>query len=406
MSTKTKKPRIVSNVERHGGGLDLQALRSLAQSHPTEFVRRTGDLIDAGEFAWSDVRDLKAFYNAFCDVQVDVDVRLHGRVRTVTSSAFPVLSGNLTVAGINAAYEAVPTIGDLLVSDFDSAKETATIVGLLAEVQSNLERKEGEPYTLVGAGEERFDILSNPKGLRMQITQEMIERNDVENAIARINYLGEVPREEIEEQTLRRVTDHDGSAASGAEPYVLHIGKTASALFSTTANTPGTRAPSGTRLTNNALVDTTDLDAARTRLVTMLNSRGKRIAMPVSSMTLLVPDALEATAQTILNSTQTPGVFGEQNPWGPQGSRRPRLLSSPKLDDLSTGAWYLGSFEKQFLRKWAFRMEMVTMSGDIATYLRSRIAFEARVAWDCEIGATDYVYVVQNLSGTTAPKDD
>jgi hypothetical protein len=404
MSTKTK-PRITSNVRVGSQGLDLAGLRNLAQAEPNEFVQRTQALIDKGEFSWAHVRDLKGMFNALSDVPVDVRIDLHGQVRTVQSSAFPVLSGNLTVAGINAAYMGVPTIGQDLVQDFDSVKEVATIMGLLSEVHSNLERKEGEPYALVGAGEERFDIGSNPKGLRMQITQEMIDRNDVENVVQRVNFLGEVPAEEIEESTLKEVTDHDGSAASGSN-HVLTINKTGTQLYNATANNPGTRAPSGTRVTNNALVDTTDLEAARTVLAAMLNSRGKRIAIPISECVLLVPDALEATAQTILNSTLTPGVANEQNPWGPQGSRRPKLLSTPKLDALSSTAWYLGNFKKQFRRKWGIRMEMVTMSGDLTNYLRSRIAFEARVAWDCKVGATDYVYVVQSLAASTAPKED
>lgn len=406
MSNAIKKKPIASNVFVGGDVVDLPALRSMALNNPKEFVQRTQALIDKGEFRWGDVRDLKSMFNALCDVPVDVRVNLHGQVRTIQSSAFPVLSGNLTVAGINDAYMGVPTIGQELVRDFDSAKETVTIVGLLSEVHQGLDRKEGEPYALVGAGEERFDIGSKPKGLRMQITQEMIERNDVENIEQRVNFLGEVPAEQIEKQTLRRVTDHDGSAASGAEPYVLHLNKAGVALFQTANTTLSRLGASGNRKTNNGLVDVTDLEGARALLAAMRNSRNERISIPISECVLLVPDALEFTAQSILNSVMTPGVFNEQNPWGPQGSRRPRLLSSPKLDDLSTSAWYMGAFNKQFRRKWAIRMEMVTMSGDLTNYLRNRIAFEARVAWDCEVGAQDYVYVVQNLSGTTAPKDE
>lgn len=403
MSTKRK---ILSNVIVGDDTLDLSSLRSLAQNYPKEFMRRTQDLIDKGEFAWKDVRDLKGMFNMLSEVPVDVRINLHGQVRTIQSSAFPVLSGNLTAAGINQAYMEVPSIGQELVEDFDSLKETVTIVGLLSEVHSGLERKEGEPFPLVGAGEERYDILSAPKGLRMQITQEMIERNDIENVVARVNYLGEVPAEQIEKQTLKRVTDHDGSAASGAEPYVLHRNKTGVALFTTSNSTLTRLGSSGNRKTSNALVDLTDLENARALLAACKNSRGERIAMPISEMVLLVPDALEFKAQTLLNSVYTPGVFNELNPWGPQGSRRPRLMSSPKLDDLSASAWYLGAFKKQFRRKWAIRMEMVTMSGDLTNYLRNRIAFEARVAWDCEVGAQDYVYVVQNLSASTAPKDE
>lgn len=404
------KKKLAYNVSTGSQGMDLAALRSVAMTYPKEFVQRMTALIDKpkdeGGLRWSDVRDLKAMFNAFCDVPVDVNVEIHGRTRAVQSSAFPVLSGNLTVAGINDAYMGVPSIADELVTDFDSVKETATIVGLQSEGQGNYERKEGEPYTLVGAGEERFDIGSNPKGLRMEITQEMIDRNDVENVVARVNFLGEVPAEQIEKTTLREVTDHDGSAASGSN-YVLTLNKTGTALFSATANTPGTRAPSGTRITSNALSTATNLDTARIRLAKMLNSRGERISVDRSELRLLAPMALETTAEQILNSLMTPGTPNEFNSWGPQGTRRPAnfLVTSPKLDDLSASAWYYGAPKKQFKRKWGLRMEMVTMTGDITKYLENRIAFAARVAWDCKVGATDYVYWLQNLTGSTAPKD-
>ena len=106
-------------------------------------------------------------------------------------------------------------------------------------------------------------------------------------------------------------------------------------------------------------------------------------------------------AAKILNSELVPGVENEVSNWGPRGQYRPKLLSSPKLDDISTTAWYLGAFRRQFIRKWKLRFEYVTLSGDTKDFLERRIAFQARIGWDVEIGATDYVYVVQNLSSTT-----
>jgi hypothetical protein len=86
-----------------------------------------------------------------------------------------------------------------------------------------------------------------------------------------------------------------------------------------------------------------------------------------------------------------------------RGAYRPRFRSTPKLDDISTTAWYLGWFEKQFVRKWATRAEYVELGETTESYLRSRVAYQARLAWNMEIGVQDHVYVVQSLSASTAP---
>jgi len=205
------------------------------------------------------------------------------------------------------------------------------------------------------------------------------------------------------------VTDYDGSKSSPTEPYVYRPNGTGTALFSATANTPGTRAPSGTCIQNNALVDETDLDASRNRLAGFKNARGERISLPWSEVVTFVPYALIGTLSKIGNSEYVPGVENERSNYGPSGmwSIPPeRRLTTPKLDDLSSSAWYQGIPKRQFKRKWKLRFEYVTLGTDTQAYLNSRIAFQARIAWDVEIGATDYVYWVQNLSGTTFPADE
>jgi len=119
---------------------------------------------------------------------------------------------------------------------------------------------------------------------------------------------------------------------------------------------------------------------------------------------LLTPFALDATAAKILGSEYAPGVENELNNWGPRGSRRPRHLSSSKMDDLNTSAWYLGDFKSQFIRKWKLRYENASLGGNgTQLWLDQRIAAQFRLAWDVEIGAIGYTGVVQCLSGTTAP---
>jgi len=389
--------------------LDVASLKRSAEAEPNGFARKVHDLVfgDGPKLRWQNVRNVKAIQEALGDVRVTAwDA---GNKRAIDSSAFPLLTGNLTVAGVNEAYEALPTIGEQLVTELDDNKKTTTIVGVLSEAPTVGPNgiPEGKPFPLVKAGEERFDVGHVRDGRRMVITQEMIEENDLAGIVERVNELGAIAAELIEKLTLRRVCDVDGSGATAAEPYVLRLNKTAASLFSTTANTPGTRTPNGNRIENNPLTTTSNLETARARLATMTNPRGEPIPVDYASMVLLVPDALWLSAWKLINSTLEPGVFNEANFWGDSGPMRPRILSSRFLDGFSTDTWYLGDFMKQTIRKWKLRPETIVLPGtsDAAaqSFLDARIGFQARIAWDCEVGVRDYVHVVQSLAATTAP---
>ncbi len=409
MEVKDKKRKtrgLVSNVRVGGSGLDTESLRSLALQNPETFMQRAQDLIDDGSLSWRKVTNLPRLFNALFDVKVEAQVEVIGQQRAVMASAFPLLSGGLTVAAFNAALEAVPSIGQDLVEEMDDNKKV-TIIANIQTLNPDEERvDEMVDYPEIGAGEEKYEIRHLRNGRKLTISAETIEENDVANIVRKIDKLGEIAGEMIETQTLQRVTDHFGSGTSPAEPYVLRLNGTGTQLYNATAANPGARAALGTRVTNNALVDETDLEAARVRLAAMQNERGERISIPMSQSIVLVPDAVASVIDRIRGSDMTPGVENEMNVWGARGRHQPQIRTTPKLDDLSTSAWYLGDFKKQFTRKWKLRMEFVTLGGDTQAFLNSRIAFQARIGWDVEIGATDFVYVVQSLSGTTAPVDE
>lgn len=399
---RKEKPRITSAISIGGPGLSIADLRRAAQADPDGFIHKCDKLIAEGKLSWRKVKSVTNLFGAFHDIKVKTVQNAMGTRSTIMASAFPVLASGMTIAGINEAYDAVPTIGQELVVDREDNKKVTTMAGILTEDVKVNRVDEGKDFPLVGAGDEKFQILHNRNGRRMQITAEMIEENDIAGIIERIDALGELAAELVEEQTLERVCDLYGSGSSPAEPYVLRLNGTPTQLYTTSANALD-RAKSGTRVNSNALADAANLEAARALLANMRNSRGKRIAIPVSQMILLVPDALASVASKLLDSELEPGVENEINAWGPRGRYRPMLLSSSKLDDISTSAWYLGCFDKQFVRKWKLRFEPMSLGADTQKMLDSRIAFQARLAWDVEVGARDYVYVVQSLSGTTPP---
>lgn len=401
--TKTSKVAMRPQI-RFGGAVDTASLRELATREPETFVRRVEDLIARGELRLDRVRSLHGLFDTLADIEVPARMQIGGHERTIMTGAFPLLVGGLTVAAFNEAFENEPSIGGQLVREMQDNKKFTTVAAIHPEDSAIPEVREGQEFPLIGAHGEKFQIGHLRNGRRIAITAEMFEENDVAGFITQVNQLSELANEITEVQTLRRVCDIDGSATTPKAPYVLNRNGAGVSLFRTT-NTGFAGLPStGNRITSNALVETTNLEAARARLASMLTDDGRRhVMIPMSRCTLLVPDALLATALKLTGSEYEPGIENELNNWGQRGQFRPRVLSSPRLDDLSTTVWYLGWYERQFVRKWKLMLEYVTLSGNTADFVRSRVAFEARVAWDMEVGATDYRYVVQNLSATTAP---
>ena len=395
-----EKPRITSNIVVGTRGIDVAGLREFAQRNPDRFVRLADDLIGQGKLTWRKLKNVTHLFRALIDLQVPTQQTVMGARSTVMASAFPVLISGMTIAAINEAYEAVETIGQELVTDREDNKKITTIAAILSEDVKADRVEEGKVFPLVGSSDEKFQIGHLRNGRRMQITAEMIEENDISGILELIDSLGEIAAEIVEELTLDRVYDRFGSGSSPAEPYVLRHNGVGKTLY-TTSGTLHTRAPGGTLVVNNALADATNLEAARVLLAKMLNSRGRRRGMRVSRMQLVVPDALATVASKLLRSELEPGVENELNDWGPRGSYQPKLISSPKLDDISTSTWHLGDFKKQFVRKWKLRFEPMSLAGNTQKMLESRIAYQSRLAWDVEVGCRDYGCVVQSRSGTT-----
>ena len=383
-----KRPTLI-HPTRMGETPHLADLVSAAKADPKGFYEKSREAVEKGELSLR-TTNLPDFQRAFREVPIQVnETDEHGNsTRAVMASAFPLLTGLMMVKEIDEGLEEVTGIADQLVTDFEDKKKVTVIARLLTQDTQVSRVDEGKDFPEIGASEEAYEVLSNRNGRKLSITQEMIDENDVPNIVERVNKLVNLANSMIEEETLAAVCD---TSSNGLRKR----GAAAAALYSASANTPGTRVPSGNLVTGNALASTANLDTARARLATFLDDRGERAAIPFSKVVLLVPDALVGTASKLLNSELEPGVENEINNWGPRGRWRPRLLSTPKLDDLSTTTWFMGDFAGQFRRKWKIRFEPMTLGMDTQRFLDARIAYQARLAWDVGTNPIDYNRVVK-----------
>jgi hypothetical protein len=418
MSDKTKKNGVLVVSPYHVNSsrcLDVAALRAAALKcaelrggeGSQAFMEALNRAAEEGHLSWDRVghmMDLRQLDGILIPALVADDAR-PGQFRTVLTGALPALISQLNIAVVNEAYAELPSIDDQLVTDFDDPKALSFYALILAGNVDNDQVEENGEFPEIGVSEEVYEIHHRKNGRKIKFSRELFAENNIAEVKRRLVKLAQISRELLRKQSLRRVYDFYGSAGTPVQPYVLRRKGTAGAsLYSTTANTPGTRAPLGTRIENNPLVSITNLEAARQRLNAMTNERGEKFDQPMASNILLVPDAVLPTALTILGSLMTPGVMNEKNPWGPQGEFRPKLLSSPVLDQLSTTAWHLGDFKRQFRRKWKQRPTFVELeSAGQQAYLDRDVVYQARLSWDMEVGAEDYTAVVQSIAAATPP---
>jgi len=423
----------VSVVTR--ANLDLGSLKRKAEADPQGFVNTLSELVEAraeftmsrkrGEtppewcrvarhFSFDGIADLCGMRHALDEVGPlsvrDPDLKKRGAM--VQTGAFPLAANALVVAGLNDAYMDVEPIEDRLVQTRSTNAPLTAFAGVLttAAVLDETAVPEGTDFPMIGAKEEEFWCSHLRRGFQTTLSQELFEQNNVAGIEDRLTNLARLARRKRRWQILKRITDNNGSAATPAEPYVLHGpgASTGRALFVTANTAPLTRLPStGNRITNNALVDVSDLEACRLRLAAMTDSDGHRIEVPDSELVLLVPQALRYTAWQIVTSVTEPGVFGAMNFYGPNGAAGPGqrgLVSSSFLDDLSTTAWYYGAPRMQFRMVEKLPLEVATFGGPgTEPFVSSRTALRVRVAWDFEVCALDYVYWLQCLDGTTPP---
>lgn len=396
----------------NGGQWFADEIRGLAKRRlEAAQKRRAGESVrdeQADGLSFASVRDLRGLQKALdFDVVFKVQEE-NGSVRSITTSAFSLLTSSMAVADVQTAYESVPTVGELLVMDIDDEQPNTE----LGQVLDYGHQRPTDPPKPLGetedykeansVGEDRYTALAFKDGFQRAFSQELIDRGGP-RIFNELMDLGQHAREVLELAVLRKVIDFYGSRGTNPTDHVMIRNRVGASLFSSTANTPTTRSPSGTRILNNDIVAGENLSALRTRLAGMRNAAG----YPVANWPeiILVPDAKWEKAWEILESSLKPGVANQANFWGPNGpGGTVQLVSTPMLDLLTTTSWYGGRPRRQFIRKWKQRPEIAVFGGrGTEPFLRTREGMRVRIGWDMTVAARDHIHWVESLDGTTPP---
>lgn len=342
-------------------------------------------------------RDAKIKHNIYDPVKC--------QMREVISSAFALIGGNIAIAKISEAYDEIDRISDEITTPLED-NATISIIAAIHDKDNSVESlKEGDEYPLIGGEEESCEIRDNKNGRRVELFEEMFLNNQLGAVVSRLTNLGKIASRWEERITIKRVLDVCGSrTASASAPYVYNprvSGQaTGQALYLKTARA---RIPAN-RIENNALQSIDNIELAFKALGKATDNDGKTpIAINLANIRLLCPWALGFTALKLTDSELVPGVENARNPYGPGAkfSLTGKVITSNYLDYHDATTWYLGDFKSQFVKKIARRIVVDSLGGITESYIKKGVALQVRAAWNINVGASDYVFVTQNLEGVT-----
>lgn len=319
------------------------------------------------------------------------DFSLRELHEAVDVSTFTTITGSLISKKVIAAYTEAAKVGDLLVSSFNSRSKvdivpTVSTQGDLDDVKS------GSNYPHSGDMKEAYvTITGNKRGVILDVDEDAITFDQTGLILRQAEQFGRKAANDREKRILYTMQD---ATVAGKNFYAWYPSGTRAALYTTGTTAPHTNA----NLITNILTDYTDLDAAKLALSKMVDDNTPSERVPVTAKILLVPSALDTTANRLINNTILPGAGNqENNPF----SGWAKVISSVFLDAVSAVCWYVGDFQSQYAEKVVYPVQVLTrrMNDNNDDAWERDVVASYKVRHFTQVGAVDHRYVVKS-SGT------
>ena len=314
---------------------------------------------------------------------------------SVDVTQFPVITATLVEKKVLDSFNAFPTIGDQLVTPFQSKLQISKIPG--ADIKSNMRDIEpGMPYQHDADIKEHYvQIEGKKRGDILDISEEALMFDQTGLVLREAEKFGRQAAIDREKKILYTIQDVTVGAVNY---YAYYPSGSRVALYS--GAVAGTHPYSN--LHAHALQHWTDLDAARVMFSTMRDANGEPIL--IMPKILLVPVALETVAKRLIMNTLLPAArIGQTYPGDSPNEANPfsnafTVLSSPYLDMNSTRIWYLGDFKMQFVEKVVYPVQVLTRKDDKNDMAWERdVIAQYKIRYYAQPGAVDYRYVVKSL---------
>lgn len=277
-----------------------------------------------------------------------------------STALFPVVTSELLGRKIIEGYENDEDwIGHHLVTVSKGNRVRNQKIAGFTALAGPLVVEEGHPYEDSTFDEKYVTSAELKKGRILSINEELIDLDQTGEINRRAMLLGYYLRQDKERFIVRQVQDVDQT--------VYRPSGTATALYSSAnQNYIGVGGATGYDAAV-PLVDHTDIDHIRQYRATQVkDDRVDGTPLPITTRVrqLLVPEALDMTARTVVNATQIRRTADSKETIFANPVPNLAVLSSPFVDEVDADNYYAGDFKRQFLWTEIWPVQTFLQRGD------------------------------------------
>ena len=354
-------------------------------------------LLESGKVTTRDF-SFRQLYEELVDVPLGADSAQVAEA--LNSSSFPTIASKVINKDIIDEYDlALGNVGNLADESQATRTDEEIVVGFTAGDTTPLMRRQGMAYEETSMGEKNWKVKMADFGRMISLTREVIFEDRTGEVLKRARDIGRAGGHHKQKMIIETIeasarTAFEESTFGGANykgsDITLYANDHASLDGQTNDNL----------VVSNALADYTDLDNVYLAFANMVDEAGDKIN--VVPKTILIPQALMATASKIMNSQFLHDGSGgsnvpSYNPVHDIGSGSAMdIVSSVFLSSAST--WFMGDFNSQLMGLSVYDPATASQGADSELAFTNQIVARFRWSYHYGLGHTDWRYIIKSTA--------
>ena len=354
-------------------------------------------LLESGKVTTRDF-SFRQLYEELVDVPLGADSAQVAEA--LNSSSFPTVASKVINKDIIDEYNlALGDVGNLVRESDATRTDEELVVGFTAGDTTPLIRRQGMAYEETSMGEKSWKIIMADFGRMISLTREVIFEDRTGEVLKRARDIGRAGGHHKQRMIVETIEASARSAFEESSFGGANYKGSDITLYSNDHSSLDGQT-NDNLVASNALVDYTDLEAVYLAFAAMVDEAGDKISIVPNTM--LVPQALMATASKIMNSQFLHD--GSSNSNVPSYNPVHDIASGSTMDIVSSvflssaSTWFMGDFSNQLLGLNVYAPATASQGADSELAFTNQIVARFRWSYHYGLGHTDWRYIIKSTA--------